>query len=225
MVFYAIARGRVPGIYTAWSEAQKQIKGFNNPKFKKFNSREEAQAFIDDTPNVKQNNLMGFIQTENPTENDNCLICFTDGACSSNGKPGAKSSYAIVWPYHESYNFADIVQGESQTNNRGEYTALIYALHQADKLDPEKKRTLIVYTDSMLLIKSLTEWLHSWKKNEWKKSDGQIISNLDLVKQLDDLLQTRKVSLRHVRAHTNGIDWESIHNDKVDRLARSMLQN
>ncbi|KAK3682837.1 ribonuclease H-like domain-containing protein [Podospora appendiculata] len=44
--FYAVAVGRVPGIYNNWSEAEKQIKGWTGPKFKKFDTRQEAEAFI-----------------------------------------------------------------------------------------------------------------------------------------------------------------------------------
>jgi ribonuclease HI len=226
MVFYAIARGRNPGIYTNWPEAQKQIKGFNGAKFRKFDTRQEAQAFIDDNPVLKQSSILGiFAQAEDPQENDNCLICFTDGACSANGTIGARSSFAIVWPYHEEYNYAQRVEGDAQTNNRGEFGALIYAMKQASVIDQSNTKTLIVYTDSMLLIKSLTEWLPSWKRNNWNKSDGQQIANLDLVQELDMLMQHRKIALRHVRAHTKGTDWESRYNDKVDRLARVVLMS
>lgn len=46
MPFYAVAKGVVPGIYTEWSECQKQVQGFRGPQFKKFATREEAEDFI-----------------------------------------------------------------------------------------------------------------------------------------------------------------------------------
>lgn len=43
--FYGIQRGRVPGVYTNWAEAQEQIRGFTRPRYKKFSTREEAAEF------------------------------------------------------------------------------------------------------------------------------------------------------------------------------------
>mmetsp|Transcript_40943 Transcript_40943/g.73820 ORF Transcript_40943/g.73820 Transcript_40943/m.73820 type:complete len:357 (+) Transcript_40943:175-1245(+) len=43
---YAVARGRVPGIYSSWSECQAQTKGSSGAIFKSFTTRNEAQAFM-----------------------------------------------------------------------------------------------------------------------------------------------------------------------------------
>jgi ribonuclease HI len=225
MIFYAIARGKNPGIYTEWNIAKKQVIGFPNAKYKKFDTSNEAQKFIDNTPISISNQLLdNFFKINIPNESDNCLICFTDGSCIFNGKKNAKSSFGIIWPYHEEYNYSQIIDGDSHTNNIGEYTALIYAFKQADLIDNTNLKTLICYTDSMLLIKSLTEWLLNWKKNNWRKSDNQIILNLELIKTLDKYMQTRKLILRHVKAHTGKNNWESINNDKVDKLAKNILK-
>lgn len=39
-------RGIRSGVYLDWPSAQKQIQGFTGPKYKKFNSRAEAEAFV-----------------------------------------------------------------------------------------------------------------------------------------------------------------------------------
>ncbi|KAF9893555.1 hypothetical protein FE257_010867 [Aspergillus nanangensis] len=44
--FYGIQRGRKPGVYTDWSTAQEQIKAFPRPRYKKFATRQEAEAFV-----------------------------------------------------------------------------------------------------------------------------------------------------------------------------------
>lgn len=41
-----MARGKNPGVYTSWAEAEEQIKGFAKPRFKKFATREEAEEFV-----------------------------------------------------------------------------------------------------------------------------------------------------------------------------------
>lgn len=44
--FYGIQRGRVPGVYTDWSKAQEQIRGVTRPRYRKFSTRKEAEAFV-----------------------------------------------------------------------------------------------------------------------------------------------------------------------------------
>ena len=44
--YYGIQRGRVPGVYTDWSKAQEQIRGFTRPRYRKFSTREEAEEFV-----------------------------------------------------------------------------------------------------------------------------------------------------------------------------------
>lgn len=43
---YAVARGRVPGIYNTWSECQSQTSGHGGAIFKSFKTHVEAQAFM-----------------------------------------------------------------------------------------------------------------------------------------------------------------------------------
>lgn len=47
MPFYAVKRGRVPGVYESWAECQNQIDGYAGAKFKKFSTEEDAYAFAE----------------------------------------------------------------------------------------------------------------------------------------------------------------------------------
>ena len=165
----------------------------------------------------------------NPTkETPATLIAFTDGACVRNGKPDARGSFAAVWPEHPELNAAFVMlPKEKQTNNRAELHAVLLAIHQADAiLDPARKKTLIVYTDSKLTIDSLVSWMPKWKRNGWvKATDNKPVMNVDLLKLLDMKLQARKTTFVHVRAHTSGKDYASLHNHAVDRLAVTVLSS
>ncbi|KAG8626059.1 hypothetical protein KVT40_006460 [Elsinoe batatas] len=44
--YYAVASGRVPGVYTTWDEASAQITGNVKPKYKAFPTRAEAEEFV-----------------------------------------------------------------------------------------------------------------------------------------------------------------------------------
>ena len=154
----------------------------------------------------------------------NGLICFTDGSCIHNGKKYAKGSWAVIFPNNQEYNFAGpLNDGFTPTNNRAEYTALINACKQANTIDPTMRQTLTVYSDSELLIKSMTKWIKSWKKNNWKKHDGYPVQNKDLLIELDNFFNKRNIVMIHVRSHTNDNSYESYWNDKVDLMAKSNL--
>ena len=48
MPYYAVARGKVPGIYPTWSECSAQVQNFNGARYKKFSTESEAREFIND---------------------------------------------------------------------------------------------------------------------------------------------------------------------------------
>lgn len=46
MKYYAVARGRKIGIYKSWAECKHQVNGYQNARFKKFLTEQEAADFI-----------------------------------------------------------------------------------------------------------------------------------------------------------------------------------
>ena len=44
--FYAVAVGRVPGIYKEWSECNQQVNGFSGGTHQKFKTLKAAQNFL-----------------------------------------------------------------------------------------------------------------------------------------------------------------------------------
>lgn len=152
------------------------------------------------------------------------LEVFTDGACSANGKKYARAAYSTVWPKYPELNGGWAMEGDKATNNRAEFMGLIKSFEIADIIEPERKRTIDVYTDSMFLVNCVTKWLANWKRNGFIKSDGKPVLNQDLLLEIDRLKGMRRLNLHHVRAHTGGTDWKSIHNNTADKLARSAVQ-
>ena len=56
--YYVVKHGRKPGIYNSWNECQQQVSGFSSPVFRKFNTLETAQQFLNSTGNDKSNKLI-----------------------------------------------------------------------------------------------------------------------------------------------------------------------
>lgn len=156
------------------------------------------------------------------SEPKNTLICFIDGSCSDQTRKIRTAGYSVVWPFHNEFDEAAQLQNATVvTNNRAEFTALIRALQIADDIDPHRIMTVHAYTDSMLLINSVTKWLPGWKRNNWIKADKKLVQNIDLLRIIDELTNLRNLTFTHVKAHTGNADWHSIWNDIADERAKS----
>ena len=44
MSYYAVSKGREPGIYNTWTDCRLQTEGYSGAKYKKFRTLEEAQT-------------------------------------------------------------------------------------------------------------------------------------------------------------------------------------
>jgi ribonuclease HI len=226
--YYAVAQGHKTGIFNTWTECKQQIDGYNGARYKKFESQKEAETFIKGNgslilgqfgiTNVIPQVAKSLTTNVMPHAAD-ALVVFTDGACKGNGSKNAKAGYAAVFPNHPHLDICEPLRGETRTNNRAEYTACIRALEQCENEDPGLSKTVYMYTDSQLLLKTVTQWIRGWKQNGWKKSDGCPILNMDLVIRLDNLSMRRKIIWRWVAAHTDRTDWMSVWNAKVDERA------
>ena len=47
--FYAVRQGRVRGVYTTWSDCEKQVKGYGGAIYKSFSTEVEARAFVENS--------------------------------------------------------------------------------------------------------------------------------------------------------------------------------
>ncbi|XP_071856331.1 ribonuclease H1 [Bombus fervidus] len=54
--YYAVAKGRKPGIYRTWSECHEQVSCFSGPVFKKFKTETEANSFIKEHEKANKEN-------------------------------------------------------------------------------------------------------------------------------------------------------------------------
>ena len=44
--WYAVRKGRNPGLYTNWTDTQQQVKGYSGAVFKSFNTKQDAEYFV-----------------------------------------------------------------------------------------------------------------------------------------------------------------------------------
>ena len=126
---------------------------------------------------------------------------YTDGACS--GNPGA----ILICRGVEK----EISGGEKlTTNNRMELSAAIQALKCLNR--PCKVK---LYSDSAYLINGFNAgWIMSWKRNGWKNSSKQTVSNIELWQELDRLSGVHQITWIKVKGHA-----DNAYNNRCDALA------
>jgi ribonuclease HI len=149
------------------------------------------------------------------------ITIFTDGACTNNGSMKAEAGIGIYFPNNEYENISEPFTISPITNQRAELYAIYTALIKISQNNQYRK--IIIYSDSLYSIKSLTIWIEKWKLNHWKTVNKKPVKNLDLILPIYELMQRNKdkIIFKHVKAHTNGSDLESIGNEKADGLATS----
>jgi ribonuclease HI len=73
---------------------------------------------------------------------------------------------------------------------------------------------VIVLTDSVYLIRGITQWIFGWQKRGWKNAEGADILNRDLWEQLAKVSRGKKIDWRYVAGHSGFAG-----NERVDELA------
>jgi len=149
--YYVIWKGRKPGIFTSWAEAEKQVKGFAGAEYKAFDTLKDAEL----AHQSKYEAFMGKPASHGKWREASVKpilpsIC-VDAACS--GSPG-KLEYRGVFTElgTEIFHFGPFPDG---TNNVGEFLAVVHALTWMVK----NENQLPVYSDSQNAI----SWVYTGK--------------------------------------------------------------
>ena len=132
-----------------------------------------------------------------------------DGACSNNGKDGARSAIGVYFGEDNEHNrSAQLAMNGRHTSQVAELKACIYALAKVfcmlaplflpDEPELECERQMsrphstpqgvMIKSDSEYVVRGVTEWLPKWKSNGWKSSRGRLVANADEFKELDRIL-------------------------------------
>ncbi len=146
------------------------------------------------------------------------FIIYCDGACSGNPGPGG---WGALVADLMSARVVELGGGETNsTNNRMELTAATEALRYCRK----EPGDVILLTDSVYVIRGITQWIWGWKKRGWKTAEGKEVLNQALWETLLSVVSDRKgcgaVEWRYVRGHRG-----TVGNEIVDQIAVSFSQN
>lgn len=148
---------------------------------------------------------------------------FVDGACSGNEHKRVEDRVGGfgAWCEQTAWQHSGRLRAPC-TNNRGELQAVIHVLDKAlsdvaggggdgdsctDLTNGDPLSELRIMGDNQYVLNIATDWLPDWRARGYRKADGALPENLELVKQLDRLLARfveigRPLSFQWVSAHS-----------------------
>ena len=133
------------------------------------------------------------------------VYIYTDGACKGNPGPGG---WGAVLKYGNSVKEIKDSSPDT-TNNVMELTAVIEALKSLTR-----PCNIIITTDSNYVKDGITEWIHQWKKKDWKTANKKPVKNKELWQLLEKETSRHKIKWEWVKGHSGHPE-----NERADELA------
>jgi ribonuclease HI len=133
------------------------------------------------------------------------VIIYTDGACRGNPGPGG---WGVIFNYKG--KIKELYGAEKHTtNNRMELMAAIQALETLTR-----PCSVQLNSDSIYVLKGITDWMPNWKKRGWKTAARTPVKNEDLWRRLDAAIAKHRIEWKWVKGHSGDTS-----NERADALA------
>lgn len=216
--YYAVKKGKVPGVYETWDACKTQTLGFPGAVFKSFPTREEAQAFVGMDQQTEKVAAAG---TDRQAEKESVLesmdpmvmavggvaVAYVDGSYNvATGEYGAGVAFFSEQGEEHISRKGEDKELASMRNVAGEILGSRLAMEKAVAL---KQKKIYIYHD----YQGIASWcLGEWKTN--KEGTRQYKAYYDSVKDSIEIVFCK------VKGHS-GDTW----NDLADELAKQSVGN
>ena len=191
--YYAVKKGKKPGVYRTWDGCKAQTDGFSGAIFKSFKTQEEAEAFIG---NKKEDT----IEDKKPQ-----VYAFVDG--SFNVKTGVYGYGGFLFDGQDKHILSgsgDDAEMATMRNVAGEILGSMAAVEKAIELGIKE---LSIYYDYM--------GIEMWATGAWKRNKEGTIAYHEYMNSVRDKIQ---INFIKVKGHS-GVEG----NEEADILAKKAV--
>lgn len=227
--FYAVKKGKHPGIYLNWADCQREVSGYSGAIYKSFPTLEEAKKWLAGKK-ASVSKLKSYQQTDLFQEEVKLpsIFLYTDGGSRNHGnKLGqhVKASDKAAWAFliqKAGQTYTGTGGKLGATNNRMELMALRNALQEL--LDNGWNHEVIVATlDSHYVLDPIVKgWLRGWQRRDWKTSTGSAVANQELWQEIVHLLpQFSNLHFKWTKGHATNkgnVSVDELLNRTMDRM-------
>lgn len=204
--YYAVAKGKTPGVYLTWADCQNQTSGFSGAIFQKFYDKTEAEAFVanhgvdpfDTQPATQVNTPDNDVDYLSDRYN---LVYFVDG--SYNPDTNVVGAGLVVVSKGTIINEIPYTL-DNKSNMRnvfGEIFATVKAAENAILVGEEKIAIVYDY-----------QGIESWANRDWKAKNQYTQLYAD---KMNEFAKKLEIDFHKVKSHT-GIEF----NEAVDLVAK-----
>lgn len=176
MKYYAVKKGRNPGIYTSWDSCLKEVKGFSGAVYKSFKTKEDAINFMEDTEKK--------IEADKDT-----VIAYVDGSFNLPEKIYGAGVVLIKDGNEECFKKSYSDSFYTHRNVAGEVKASELAINLAIEKGYKK---IIIYHDY--------QGIKSWADGEWKTNNELTKSYKTFIDRKREEIQ---IGFVKVKGHSN----------------------
>ena len=176
MKYYAVKKGRNPGIYTSWDSCLKEVKGFSGAVYKSFKTKEGAINFMEDTEKK--------IEVDEDT-----VIAYVDGSFNLPEKIYGAGVVLIKDGNEEYFKKSYSDSFYTHRNVAGEVKASELAINLAIEKGYKK---IIIYHDY--------QGIKSWADGEWKTNNELTKSYKTFIDRKREEIQ---IGFVKVKGHSN----------------------
>lgn len=200
--YYAVRKGKVPGIYMTWDDCKAQTSGYSGAEYKSFGTLEEAAQYIE---GVAKNTIT--VETDNgmPVTDEKNAVAYVDG---SYNQATREFSYGVVMFHNgEEKHFSskvDDVELAEMRNVAGEIKGAECAMRYAVENNCD---SLVIYHDY--------EGIAKWCTGAWKTNKEGTRAYKEYY---DSIRGQLKVEFQKVKGHSG-----DRYNDKADELAKEAI--
>lgn len=193
--YYAIKKGKKPGIYTTWSEAQQQVSGFSGAEFKSFSTKTEAESYLIPKKSISS------------ATDEETVIAYVDGSFD---KINNRYSYGVVMLKNNTV-LATLSNADNDPKYvesfqiAGECFGSLNAIKWAKNSGFKK---VIIHYDYL--------GIEMWATEKWRTNKAV---SKDYVTYFKQLAQHIEVEFKKVKAHS-GVEF----NELADQLAKDALK-
>lgn len=174
--FYAVKKGKKPGIYFSWEECKKMVDGYPGAIYKSFKTLEEAKAFSNEAGSGSDSNLPE-------------VYAFVDGSYNVATKVYGYGGFLIHNGEKEILQGAgDEEEMASMRNVAGEILGSMAAIKKAIELGLKE---VTIFYDYM--------GIEMWATGGWKRNKTGTIAYYDYIQSVKDKV---KISFVKVKGHS-----------------------
>ena len=143
---------------------------------------------------------------------------YTDGSCHTQLKIGGWA--AIIFYENEKILLKGVA--ENTNHNRMELIAVIEAIKHAKTIITSSDK-IVLYSDSQYVV-NIPKRMVRLKQNNFTTKKGISIRNIELIKELINLIQSSDIKFVKVKAHLKKSEIENP-NREVDKISRKIVRD